>query len=254
MQSRGKSDIIQKIIYAARRREGCVMDYKKNLRYFQNDMRLLITGVSFTAVSVLLWMIRVDWEFQPRWIAPYTAVVGIVLLVIEFSLKASSKTLDELIEYRKRNMEDAVKMKYDLYDRQIKFVNSAVMESYDYTDRTYIRRDGNGRFRTANYAVARIYFTNETLCFVKKTFSLLEDKEELTMAEIPYAELTGAHIDEADFTQTVGKREYTVKYHAFVIEGKDGAVFSCPSPIDHSLTTCVEDIEHMIKRANGEND
>ena len=76
------------------------MDYKKNLKYYQNKKIMLIGSAALLAVGVLLWILprSADNRFVMYILSVLSILVGGVALIITVTARSNDKRIDEDVE------------------------------------------------------------------------------------------------------------------------------------------------------------
>lgn len=226
------------------------MDYKKNLKYYQNKKIMLIGSAALLAVGVLLWILprSADNRFVMYILSVLSILVGGVALIITVTARSNDKRIDEDVEDAFKLFEEETLERFDLYERQLPYVESAVLEGYKYFESSYLRRDKSGRYRTEIYAKTHVYFVNDELCIGAWEISLIEDKKTDKSVSVKYSDIEKAYLTD-DFTAyKKGKKSINVKYQTFHIKKKDGDELTFQAYSSEALDRLREDINHIIEK------
>lgn len=226
------------------------MDYKKNYRYFENKKLLLYVGAGLLILGVILWILprSRDYGFIIYILSVLSILSGGVIFVVTLSMRANDKKIDESVETAFSRFEDETLERYDLYERQLHYVESAVIEGYKYFEGSFLRRDREGRYRTEIYAVTHVYFVEEGLCIGSREVSLIEDKQTDKSEDIPYSMVDRAYLTDDELIYKKGKKTIPVRYQTLHILKTDGSEFSAQAHSSQALDKLVSDINHIKER------
>ena len=226
------------------------MDYKKNLKYYQNKKLLLFGSAALFAVGVLLWILprSADNRFVMYILSVLCIIVGGVVLIFTVSSRANDKKIDEDVTDALKLFEDETLQRFDLYERQLPYVESAVLEGYKYFEGSYLRRDKQGKYRTEIYAKTHVYFVPEELCIGAYEISLIEDKKTDKSEAVKYADIEKAYLTDDCTEYKKGKKSINVKYQTLHIKKKDGEELTFQAYSSETLDRLCEDINHIIER------
>lgn len=227
------------------------MDYKKNIKYFENKKILMYGSAVLLAVGVILW-------FGPFWspdnyfvmyiFSVLSIIIGGVIFAITLGKRSNDKKIDEQINEVLKHFEEETLQKYDLYERQLPYVESAVIEGYKYFDGSLLRRDKDGKFRTEIYVKTHVYFTEEELCIGSKEISLIKDEQADKSEKIPYANIKKACLSDDETIYKKGNKTVPVKYQTLHIVKTDGTEFTAQTRSSQTVDTLVSDINHIRER------
>lgn len=227
-----------------------IMDYKKNLRYFQNKKLMLYGSAALLAVGALLWVLprNADNRFVMYILSVILILVGGAALIITVTSRSGDKKIDEDVQDAFKLFEEETLERYDLYERQLPYVESAVLEGYKYFEGSYLRRDKQGKYRTEIYAKTHVYFVPENLCIGAYEISLIEDKKEDRSAAVPYSDIEKSYLTDDRITYKKGKKNIEVKFQTLHIKKKDGQELTYQAYSSEALDRLCEDINHIVKR------
>lgn len=224
------------------------MDYKKNLRYFENKKAMLYVGAALIAVGVVSFLL---WRFTVHYYFFYPCmlflITGGVLFTVSKTSRSSDKSIDEAIDDTFKQFEEQTLTRFDLYDRQLPYVESALLEGYKYYDGSYIVRDKSGGYRTDVYAKTHVYFTKTELCIGAYEISLIKDDQTDKSVSIPYESIKEAYLTDGETTYNMKNKSVTVNYQTLHIKTTDGE-FTSQAQSSQTLDTLVEDINRVIAR------
>ena len=226
------------------------MDYQKNLRYYQNKKIMLYGSAALLAAGVLLWVFPRSAEnrFIMYRLSILFILVGGAALIITVTSRASDKMIDEAVAESLKLFEEETLQRFDLYERQLPFVESAVLEGYKYFDNSYLRRDKQGKYRTEIYAKTHVYFTSEELCIGAWEISLIEDKKTDKSAAVKYADTEKAYLTDDSMIYKKGNKNTEVKYQTLHIKKKDGEELTFQAYSSEALDRLRDDINHVCER------
>ena len=231
------------------------MDYKKNYRYFENKKLLLYVGAGLLILGVILWILprSRDYGFIIYILSVLSILSGGVIFVVTLSMRANDKKIDESVETAFSRFEDETLERYDLYERQLPYLESVLIESYKYFDGSYLRRDKEGRYRTEIYSKTHVYFVEEGICIGSKEISLIKDEQTDRSEQIPYGQIEKAYLTDDQTVYKKGSKTVPVGYQTLHIKKTDGTEFTAQSHSSQMLDTLVSDINHTKERKTGTN-
>lgn len=227
------------------------MDYKKNVKYFENKKIMLYGSAALLAVGVILW-------FGPFWsrdnyfvmyiFSVLSIIVGGIIFAVTLGSRSTDKKIDEQINEAFKHFEEETLQKYDLYERQLPYVESALIEGYKYYDGSFLHRDKDGKYRTDIYFKTHVYFTEEGLCLGSKEVSLIKDEQNDKSEQIPYVTIKSAYLSEDETVYVKGNKTVPVKYQTLHIAKTDDSEFISQVKSSQAVDTLVSDINHIRER------
>ena len=227
------------------------MYYDKNRRYFENKKTAFFIGLGLLATAFILFVMPAtldNYRIISILVVP-TLASGCVLFFGSILRRSSETEIDEDVEKELDGFEDKVRQHFDLYDRELPYISSAVMERYHYFDTPYVRRDRQGEYRTDHYMKNVIYFTSDGLCAASRTVHLADEGTDDVFYEIPYTDVTDVKLESKEKKYIIKKKEVTVPYYEFNIYGKDGILFSCQTKRDYAVECAADDIKMLAEKS-----
>lgn len=227
------------------------MYYDKNRRYFENKKTAFFIGLGLLLAAFILFVMPAtldNYRIISILVIP-TLIAGCVLFFGSMMRRSSEAEIDEDVEKELEGFEDAVHRRFDLYDKELPYISTAVMERYHYYDTPYIRRDRQGEYRTDHYMKNVIYFTSDGLCAASRTVHLTDEGTDDAFYDISYKDITDVKLEENSKTYNIGKKEVTVSFYDFNIYGADGILFSCQTKRDYAVECAVEDIKTLAEKS-----
>ena len=227
------------------------MYYDKNRRYFENKKTAFFIGLGLLLAAFILFVMPAtldNYRIISILVIP-TLIAGCVLFFGSMMRRSSEAEIDEDVEKELEGFEDAVHRRFDLYDKELPYISTAVMERYHYYDTPYIRRDRQGEYRTDHYMKNVIYFTSDGLCAASRTVHLTDEGTDDAFYDISYKDITDVKLEENSKTYNIGKKEVTIPFYEFNIYGFDGILFSCQTKRDYAVECAVEDIKTLAEKS-----
>jgi len=228
------------------------MYYDKNRRYFENKKVIYFIGLGLIAAALVLFFIWPVDQDNYR-IITFTVVpvltAGCIMFFGSMLRRSSESEIDEDVMKELDGFDQKAYFDLDLYDRELPYISSVIMEGYHYFDTPYIRRDSQGIYRTDHYVRTLVYFTKEALCIASRTVHLAEEGRDDRYFVIPFEEITDAKLEEKSREYTVGKKQVTVKFYEFNVYCGDELRFSAQTRYDYTVECAIEDIKKQAKRA-----
>ena len=223
------------------------MEYKKNLKYFENKKLMLYGSAALLALGLFLW-------FGPFWsrdnhyvmyiISVISIIAGGVIFAVTVSSRSSDKKIDEQIDAAFRHFEEESLERFDLYERQLSYVNSVSFEGYEYKPDSLIRRDRSGKYRSDTYAKNHVYFTQEEIVIASSSISLIRDEKTDRSVAIPYGDIRLASVRDCEIKY--GK--VTIRYQIFSVETNGGRTYEYQTSASSEIDTLVADVNHQKQR------
>ncbi len=228
------------------------MYYDKNRRYFENKRLTYFLGLGFIAAALILffvWPVDQDnYRIITMSVVP-VLIVGCVLFFGSMLRRSSEHEIDEDVDKMLDGFEQKAYFDLDMYDNELPYVSSVSMECYNYFDTPYVRRDGQGVYRTDHYVKTLIYFKKDTLCTASRTVHLVDEGCDDVYKMIPYSEITDAKLEKRERTYTVGKKEVTIVFYEFNVYCGEELRFSAQTRYDYTVECAIEDIKKQAKRS-----
>ena len=227
------------------------MYYKKNKRYFENKKTVYFIGLGLLATAFVLFVLPVNlnaYRAVSILLIPMT-VAGCVMFFGSILRRSSEADIDEDVDKELEGFEEKARQHFDLYERELPYISSVVMQRYYYYDTPYIRRDRQGEYRTDRYMKNVIYFTKEGLCAASRTVHLIEEGTEDAFFEIPYTEIFDVKLEKKSKKYKIGRKDKDIKFFEFNIYGKDGVLFSCQTKHDYAVECAVDDIKKLAENS-----
>lgn len=229
-----------------------ILNFEKNKRYFENNKKNMIIGAAVMAVGIVFLFMRGSWDFNPNIIGIPLTAIGAVIFFIDFMKTSRDSHLDEAIAKKRELITEQLYEKYDLYERQLSYINPVVTDQYLYTENSRVRRDGNGKYRSDIYSMVKLFFVEGELVYLKRQFSFLEEYDLIEDGVIEYKNIGKVYTEQLESRYPLGKKVAEVKHYRFTIEDIEGnVIFTCPTTFDAAMDACVEDIESLAKKAKG---
>lgn len=231
------------------------MDYKKNIRYFENKKPLLYCSAGLLVLGIVLWVLprSADNWFVMYCLAVFCVIAGGAVFGISLTMRSNDRKIEENIRDAFDLFEEETLKRFDLYERQLPYISSVFMESYKYFDGSYLRRDREGKYRTEIYAETHVYFTEEGLCIGSMEISLIKDEKTDKSEQIPYADIEKAYLTDDETLYKKGSKTVPVKYQTLHIRKNDGTEFTAQAHSSRTLDTLVSDINHIKEKKTNNN-
>ena len=227
------------------------MYYDKNRRYFENKKTVFFIGLGLLAAAFILFVMPAtldNYRIISIIVVPVLAA-GCVMFFGSILRRSSEAEIDEDVEKELDGFEDKVRVHFDLYDKELPYISSAVMERYHYYDTVYVRRDRQGEYRTDHYMKNVIYFTQDGLCAASRTVHLVDEGTEDEFFELPYKDITDVKLELKEKTYLIKKKTVTVPFYEFNIYGRNGILFSCQTKRDYAVECAIDDIKMLTEKS-----
>ena len=114
----------------------------------------------------------------------------------------------------------------------------------------YIRRGGDGHWRTSDCAYTTLIFTKLGICAVIDRFSLTDENTIKTeqIKQLPFSDFDGAHFEEDEHIIAYGNTSETARFSRLVFTLGGDVVFSVPAERSASVEIAVEDVLKLCQR------
>lgn len=227
------------------------MYYDKNRRYFENKKGAFFIGLGLLAAAFILFVMPStldNYRIISILVVP-TLIGGCVLFFGSMLRRSSEFEIDEDVDKELEGFEDKAYYHFDLYDRELHYINKAVMQGYHYFDTPYVRRDRQGVYRTDHYMKNVIYFTSEGLCAASRTVHLIDEETDDAFTGIPYTDITDVKLEKNERSYQIGKKTVIIPFYEFNIYGSDGILFSCQTRYDYAVECAVDDIKMLAEKS-----
>lgn len=228
------------------------MDYKKNLRYFENKntkkILLYVSTVMIALSIIFFWATR--WSEYYQLLYPASLIfltAGGILFVVSKTTCSNDKVIDEAINESFKLFEEKTLKRFDLYERQLPYVESALLEGYRYYEGSYLIRDRSGKYRTDIYTKTHVYFTKTELCIGAFEISLIKDEQIDKSVLYPYESVIRAYAEDNVIEYQLKNKSQQIHYQTLHIETTTGE-FVCQVYISQYLDNLIDDINRMAKK------
>lgn len=224
------------------------MDYKKNLRYFENKKIPLYIGAAMIALGIV-FLLGTRWSEFYYIMYPssfFLLICGGIMFAVSKTSKSSDKSLDEAINESFKSFEEQTLKKFDLYERQLPYIESVLLEGYKYYEGSYLIRDGSGKYRTDVYAKTHVYFTKTELCIGSCEISFIKDEQTDKSISIPYESIKRAYMEDNVIEYKLKNKLVQIHYQTLHIETTNGE-FTCQTYVSQYLDNLLENINRMAE-------
>ncbi|MBO4353533.1 MAG: hypothetical protein J5860_01185, partial [Clostridia bacterium] len=155
---------------------------------------------------------------------------------------------NEIISAISRKTEDAVEKAVELTGLRPKIVEAfppLLVLGFEFdAANPYVRRGGDGHWRTSDCAYTTLIFTKQGICAVTERFSLIDaDKaQKEQIEELYFSEFNGAHFVDDDHLIAYGNDAATARFSrlTFTLDGSE--VFSIPAERTAAVEIAIGDI------------
>ena len=216
------------------------MSFKNHVNYFKRSDTPKYIGMGLMIVGfLLLWL---GWGYISYILMALFIPTGIVLFLVGSSGRADDGEIDAFIKRRTEGMEVDLEEDRNYNKRILRHLPPESIENYVYRDGLLLTKAKNASLRSSEYTKAMIYTLSDSLYIPVRTISLVEDRVENRLYEIPYALLEGVELAREQKTLTFGKRSFVAKICLLTLTYDGGTVLQLPIHDDVSADRLVEKI------------
>ena len=227
------------------------MYYDKNRRYFENKKVAFFIGLGLLSAALVLFVMPAtldNYRIISILVVP-TLISGCILFFGSMLRRSSEAEIDEDVDRELEGFEEKAHMHFDLYDRELPYISTAVMQGYHYFDTPYIRRDRQGVYRTDHYMKNAVYFTAEGLCAASRTVHLIDEETDDVYVNVPYTDITDVKLEKKERSYQIGKKTVIIPFYEFNVYGSDCILFSCQTRHDYAVECAVTDIKKLAEKS-----
>lgn len=227
------------------------MDYKKNLRYFKNKKIPIYTGAGMIVLGIVCFLAT---RWSEYYLILYPAsiillIVGGIMFAVSKTSQSNDKAIDDAINESFKMFEEQTLKRFDLYERQLPYVESALLDGYKYYEGSYLLRDKAGKYRTDVYTKTHVYFTKTELCIGSYEISLIKDEQTDKSVSYPYESIKRAYAKDDVIVYKQKNIIVTIHYQTLHIETVNGE-FITQTPVSADLDALVENIGRMATKVS----
>ena len=224
--------------------------YKNNENYFSKKYILRPLGAVMGILGFLIYFMA--WNYVFYILMSIFIPGGIVLFIIGSVGNSSESDLTDMIEEKTIGLE--VRFEEDKYraTRLLVFGFTPVThEGHVYKDGLMFKKAKSGTLRTSEYTKAIVYPLNDGLYITRRDFSLVEDKVENTVYDIPYEELGAIEIVRERRRFYFNKKSFEAKITEVLISRGEETI-SLPIHDDITADEYVEKLNKLIAEKKAE--
>lgn len=228
------------------------MENKRNLKFF--------TAPPVSIINIIGWVIAVIGALLLLFFSRYSVLmpfgmggllIGIVLVIIGGTGKASPSDIDFYIYDKVKYLEETAQKKHEVYESQFnRIIKPVMLQGFDFNAKEdfYFRKGSDGRNRGSIYNKCVIYFTREKLYIYGMHFSLIHPENETEIMSVHrFVELDHAEIIEGEYKFKQGERELKVPTCTFkLVTAKGDVPLNICVDYGADVDKAVEDINHII--------
>ena len=231
--------------------ERTIMDYGKNLKYFNSTDKLFYIGLPILIVGALLVVCELLWFFfipYQMFIGLAIAVLGAALAFVPRSLRASEKDLDAIVSAMTDGYAKEVTENLGLEKQILRTIPPTVIGNYIYDEKDILMRRGKDdrKCRTSKYSAAAVICTKNGVLISQKTFSLIEEATKETLYEFLFADIDSLTVIDNELRHEDGTK---IKDSRLVITENGKEVLNLPTVHVIAVDRLCEDINRMIASA-----
>ena len=227
------------------------MDHKKNLRYFENKkiLKIMLYGSVCMITLGIICFLATHWSEYYQLLYPASfifLIAGGILLAVSKTSCSNDKIIDEAINESFKLFEEQMLKRFDLYERQLPYVESALLEGYKFYKGSYLIRDGAGKYRTDVYTKTHVYFTKTELCIGALEISLIKDEQIDKSVSFSYKSIKMAYAEDDVIEYQLNNKSQQIHCQTFHIVTTTGE-FVCQTYISQFLDNLIADINRLAK-------
>ncbi len=178
-------------------------------------------------------------------------IAGCVMFFGSLLRRSSESEIDEEVLKMLQGFEEKARFELDVYEKELPYVSSLVTEGYHYFDTPYIKRDGQGEYRTDHYVKTLVYFTKDELRASTRTAHLAEEGVDDELFFVPYKDITEAKLEKKSREYQKGKKTLVIPFYELNVYGRDGVLFGCQTKYNYAVECAVEDINKLAEKFRG---
>jgi hypothetical protein len=220
-------------------------NYKKILNYFKKWEGAGMTGLGMLIVGfIFLW---VGMSYFTYVLSIVLFIAGGVLFLYGNMGRATESDLKELIAHRKEKGKlPAIEEDRTFRSRISKKVEELEFEGYNFCDGLLYKRTKNSSLISSEYTYAHMKLLNDAFYVKKTVFSMLEDKMNEEILDIPFSTVTSITVERERKNYPVGKKFYPASTCLVVFNYGDGQQLRLPKRDDIYVDELVEKLNKLI--------
>ena len=215
------------------------MNYKNNLKYFNQKNYLLFVGIGIAVIGVIL--LFVSWWM----VGAVVIILGIGMAAISRESLVKGEELDKEVSKAEEAFVDVVIEKHSL-DKVTADVTSFSGYVFDGESSASMTKGTDGKFRPKNAAASCLFVSGKLLFVEKSTFSLTEERSETKSAVHRLTDVERITVDDRAIEENGG---VLVRYHVACIATAEGEKIELPVPQNSAVYDKLEQINSEIKSA-----
>ena len=176
-------------------------------------------------------------------------IVGGIMFAVSKTSQSNDKVIDDAINESFKLFEEQMFKRFDLYERQLPYVESLLLEGYKYYEGSYLLHDKAGKYRTDVYTKTHVYFTKTELCIGSYEISLIKDEQIDKSVSFPYESIKKAYAEDNVIEYKLKNKSVTIRYQTFYIETANGE-FITQANISSALDDLIENINRTAAKVS----
>ena len=223
------------------------MKDKQNVNYFMKSGWMKPTGLGLLIAGIAFLFF--GWGFISYILMVVFIPAGIVLFIVGASTRSTDAEMDEFIAKKYENFEVRLDLDKDYSKRLLKHVHPENFESYVYDEGLLYAKSNTGYLRTSEYQKTILHMLSDAIYVSVRRISLVEDKVDDKIYEIPYAELSAVSALREERSFDFNKKSFSAKVCEVRIEYGGGLVLIIPTKDNANIDAVVEKINKMRESA-----
>ncbi len=224
------------------------MNYEKNIKYFKSNDKHFYVGVILAGIGVVCFLC----PFIGLYFLPYheftsllLAGIGAAVAFVPRSFRTSESELDGIIEAKTKKYAEETAENAGLSHMLSRRIRPCTLGDYVFSGENVLLRRGKDdrRYRSSIYTATALVFTNNGIYAAQKTFSLTEEAESESEAQLVYEDLDGVCVNEEEIALADGGKIKTCIL-VFTENGKEA--FRVPAKRGYALDSLCDDINREI--------
>lgn len=231
--------------------ERTIMDYGKNLKYFNSTDKLFYIGLPILIVGAILVVCELLWFFFMPYqmlIGLAIAILGAALAFIPRSLRANEKDIDAIVSAMTDGYAKEVTENLGLEKQILRMIPPTVIGNYIYDEKDILMRRGKDdrKCRTSKYRAAAVICTKNGMVISQKTFSLIDETVTETLYEFLFADIDSLSVVDNEIRHEDGTK---IKDSRLILTENGKEVLNLPTIHVIAVDRLCEDINRMIASA-----
>lgn len=225
------------------------MNYERNKKYLRSrNASYRYIGLGIMGAGIIV-MIVCDMFFMMSLMAVggVIAAAGAALAFIPGMGTADDEEIAEDVRIAFRDVEEKAIDELELRPK-LMYIDPQTVSGFSYGGGEYIHVGKDGSWRTSDCTCAQIVFTNLGICIIRLDISLIGDKTERSVMQLPFASYDSTAFVTDKYDVKYGRETKTASFRRLVFYKAGAEVYSLPCNQTSILDIALDDYRRYAEQ------